>query len=183
MAAALAVGQTGAYVPDVFAIPAADGVVEAWAEWRQYREEDRLVVTLRAAAPHKVVWFDELPQLHLQIESPRDAGERDWSRCSCPDQKAREKDYESLVTPLTIEARLPKDWRGRVGVKDSARVAVLVTSKEIEMPRGGNRVLRKIAEVERLRYEGEERPPTWSGTVRTDFTDLNFPSRPQHATP
>jgi hypothetical protein len=184
MAAALAVGQTGAYVPDIFAIPVADGVVEAWAEWRQYREEDRLIVTLRAAAPHKVVWFDELPHLHLQIESPRDAEDRDWSRCSCPDMKAQEKDSQSLVTPLTIEARLPKDWRERVGVKDSARVAVLVTSKELEMPCGADRRLKKAVDVaERLRRAYEEPPPIWSGTVRTDFVELNFPARPPRATP
>jgi hypothetical protein len=181
MAAALAVGQNGVYVPDLYTIPAADQFVEACVEWKHYREGDRVSVTLRAKPPYREVWFDELPQLYFQIESPRDASDRDWSRNACGLEKAMDRARDSWVTPLTIEARLPQDWREQVGVKDSAQVAVLVTSKRLEMPTRGERIKRLMREKRLERVGDDERPPIWSGTVRTEFVELQFPPRPPRA--
>jgi hypothetical protein len=178
MAAALAVGQNGAYIPDPHTIPTADKLVEAWVEWHPYREGDRLVVTLRAVAPHKEVQFDEMPQLHLQIESPRGEGDRHGSWLF-GEAKEGDRVGESLSTPLTIEARLPADWRERVGVTGTARVAVLVTSKRLELPtRGGQRLEKLKLELDVKRVGDFERPPVWSGTVRSDFIELQFPPLP-----
>jgi hypothetical protein len=175
MAAALAVGQNDAYVPDIRTIPAADKLVEAWVEWKQYRAGDRVSVTLRALPPHREVWFDELPKLYLQIEAPRDDEDRDWSRDDGELKEAKEDATDRLTTPLTIEAHLPAEWRERVGVKGSARVAVVVVSKQLELPTRGVRLERALKDVQRIEI-GRERPPIWSGTVRTEFVELRFPS-------
>jgi hypothetical protein len=174
MAAALAVGQNGAYVPDVYAIPVADKLVEAWVQWKHYREGDRVGVTLRAVPQYREVCFAEMPQLYFQIESPRDESDRGWMR-AVGEAKAFAHDQRLLITPLTIEIHLPADWREHVGVKESARVAVLVTSKRLEMPTRGECVKRLEKLVERV--EHVERPPVWSGTVRTEFVELQFPPR------
>jgi hypothetical protein len=167
MAAALAVGEGGAFVPDVHAIPAADKYVEAWAEWRPYRDGDRLVVTLRAVPPYEYVRFEEPPQLFLQLELPD--GVR--ARPDFGDEKMAELlERATLITPLTIEAKLPDGWRERVGAGESARVAVLVASKEVELP-GPLGDLKKRA----LREVTPDDAPVWRGTVRTDSVELRFP--------
>jgi hypothetical protein len=176
MTAALAVGQAGRYVPDASAIPTADKFVEAWAVWKPYRDGDRVAVTLRAVPPYDKVCFGELPELFLQIETPADERER-WDEAPA---KAMQFDRQSgtLVTPLTIEARLPDGWREWLGPSETARVAVLVASKRIEFPRGNAQVLEKVKEAMRdERAFSGERPPVWSGVVRSDFTELRLPPR------
>ena len=170
LAAALAVGQGGVYVPDIHTIPAADALVEAQAEWRPYRDGDRLIVTLRAAAPHKQVRFAEVPQLHVQVEAP---DERFKQMLEEAMKLAELRDNDAaLTTPLTVAARLPAGWRDRCGVSGPARVAVLVSAQRIERPRGGLERA-KADQVERaVRDAG---PPVWGGIVRTDFAELHFP--------
>jgi hypothetical protein len=172
MSAALAVGQGGAYVPDVRAIPAADKLVEAWARWKPYRDGDHLVVTLRAVPPHKEVRFNALPELFLQIETPRESRN---ARREPADAKMFARDGQSLVTPLTIEARLPENWREWLGGSETVRVAVLVAAKRIEFPRGNAQVLEKLHEKFVERPFGADRPPVWSGVVRSGFTELRLP--------
>jgi hypothetical protein len=172
MASALAAGHGGVFVPDVHAIPAADKLVTATLEWNPHRDADRVVVTLRAVHPHKQVRFADVPQLHLQVEA-----DADRLRERCLEESAKDgKQFtsEALVTPLSIEARLPADWRERVGVHGTARVAVLVTSGEIELPRGGLERARRDAG----RKTDRDEPPVWSGVVRTAFVELQFPPAP-----
>jgi hypothetical protein len=183
MEAALAVGQTGAYVPDVRTIPYADRLVEAWVEWHPYREGDRVVVTLRAAAPHEEVRFDEVPELYLQIEAPRGEDDGHGSRLLREAKEGHRVRETTLATPLTIEARLPADWRERVGVTGPARVAVLVTSKQLEMPRRGKAQIQELMKLEKRSERGFYPAPVWSGTLRTDFVELQFPPPPPRATP
>ena len=177
LSAALAVGQNGVYIPDVRTIPSADKLVEAWMEWKPYRDGDRMVVTLRAAPGVKEVRFEELPELYLQIEAPDGTRER-WGREHEGDAKLHAILDRSLVTPLTIEARLPEGWRERTGITGVARVAVLVTSKRLELQRGcGDLVKKALQEIERAE-SARERRPLWSGTLRTDFVELQFPPLP-----
>jgi hypothetical protein len=75
-----------------------------------------------------------------------------------------------LVTPLTIEARLPKNWRERFDIH-RGRVAVLVVAKPLEWPLERDEVrARKVIE----KWVPRD-PPAWSGIVRTEFTELRFP--------
>ena len=126
MAAALAVGQHGVYVPDLHSVPTADKLVEAWVEWKPYREGDRVAVTLRAVPPYKQVRIAELPQLFLQLDAPDEANFRRSE--TAEDGKQFATDGNALVTPLTIDVQLPKEWRGQTGVSGTARVAVLVVA-------------------------------------------------------
>lgn len=177
LAAALAVGQGGAYVPDVRAIPTADKLVEAWAVWKPYRDGDRVAVTLRAAPPHRAVRFAQLPELFLQVETPAGSERVRWG--DSPEQAKQARDGRAaLVTPLTIEARLPDGWREWLGYEETAGVAVLVASKEIEFPRGAERAVEKAKELRIERAANTDRPPVWSGVVRTDFTELRLPPAP-----
>lgn len=172
MVAALGVGQNGVYIPDVRTIPSADKLVEASLEWRPYRSGDRLAVTLRAAPPHKEVKFRGLPQLYLQIESD---GENDYRVGERKD--AQEHALDIYETPLTIEVRLPPEWREESRLHGSARVAVMLTAKELEFPRGRHEELQKaLQSVEKVRKDDEQ--PVWGGIVRTPFVDLQFPSPP-----
>ncbi len=177
-AAALAVGQHGTFVPDLHTVGKADKLVEAWVEWKPYRDGDRVVVTLRAVLPYERVCFEEVPRLHLQIETPADA---ERGRQSADRKlKALERDT-ALVTPLTIEARLPTDWREHVGASGAARVSVLVTANRIELPRWGDR-MQKLQEEKSVR-RSPDAPPLWSGVVRSDATELRFPPRMPAPTP
>ncbi len=175
MSAALAVGQHGVYVPDLHTVPAADELVEASVAWKPYREGDRVAVTLRSARPGTRVRFEELPQLYLQVEAPDEEAFGRWDRASEAEAKRSASDDERLVTPLTIEVQFPKEWRGRMGVNGTGRVAVLVLAKPVEFPRGGQ-APEKMAVVKRVRVREEEPLPVWSGLVRTAFTELRFPS-------
>jgi hypothetical protein len=173
MLSALAVGQGGAYVPNVREIPAADKMVEASVQWKPYRDGDRVAVTLRAMPPHEKVCFNELPQLFLQVETPEE--DRNGRRWNVGEAKMRDLERGTLVTPLTIEARLPEDWREWFSESETARVAVLVASKRIEFPRGNAQVQEKPLErVDRL--PNRERPPVWSGVVRSGFAELRLAS-------
>ncbi len=174
-AAALAVGQHGTYVPDLHTIAKTDKLVEAWVEWKPYRDGDRVVVTLRAVPPYDRVCFEEVPQLHLQIETPADA-HRDRAMQAADRKLAELERSTALVTPLTIEARLPTDWREHVGASGAARVSVLVVAKRVELPRWGDR-LEKRQLAEKSVRRSDEAPPLWSGIVRSDTTELRFPLR------
>lgn len=170
LAAALAVGQVGVYVPDIYTIPAADKLIEARVEWKPYRDGDRVAITLSAAVAGKMVEFDELPQLYLQLETP--ANSEDGNERELGERKRAAKDALQLRTPLTIEVRLPDDWRSRVGPNGSARVSVLVVSKELELPRGD---LRAIKQLDRLYKLNADEVPVWSGVVRTAPTARHLP--------
>lgn len=170
LAAALAVGQVGVYVPDIYTIPAADKLIEARAEWKPYRDGDRVAITLSAAVAGKMVEFDELPQLYLQLETP--ANSEDGDERELGERKRAASDALQLRTPLTIEVRLPDDWRSRVGPNGPARVSVLVVSKELELPRGD---LRAIKQLDRLYKLNADEVPVWSGVVRTAPTALHLP--------
>jgi hypothetical protein len=161
IASALAVGEN-VLVPDLHTIPASDKLVEAWLEWKPYRDGDRLVVTLRARPPHKQVSFDEMPHLHLQMEVPGDG--HSIPRAKEEKQLARLK-HAQIVTPLTIEVKLPAG---------PVRVAVLVSAKEIELPRGRN--LRDKL-IEAVRKPDPDDPPMWQGIVRTEYVELRLPPR------
>ena len=169
MAAALAAGEK-VLVPDIHTIPAADKLVEAWLEWHPYRDGDHLVVTLRAVAPHKQVCFDEMPHLHLQMEVPGE-GQRNQQ---AKEEKLAQLKHAQIVTPLTIEAKLPAGWRDRVNASGPVRVAVLVTAKEIELPRGG-RELDREKRLEAVSNPDPDQPPTWHGIIRTEYVELRLP--------
>lgn len=170
MAAALAVGQHGVYVPDVHTIPTSDKLIEASIQWKPYREGDRIAVTLRAAGQNKQVRFAERPQLFLQTEAVDDHS-ADWRfKDKAGDEKRSANDSALLVTPLTIEVRLPPKWRENTIETDEAHVAVLVVAKPLEWPTDKARA--KADVVERA---GPNAAPVWSGIVRTPFTKLRFP--------
>jgi hypothetical protein len=172
MSSALSVGQHGVYVPDVHTIPTADNLVEARVQWKQYREGDRIVVTLRAVGQNKQVRFAEVPQLFLQTESTDDHS-ADWQfKERAADGKRGANDSTLLVTPLRIEVRLPPKWRERKIETDSARVAVLVVAKPLELPTNKARAKEAVDVPERA---GGNSAPVWSGIVRTPFTELQFP--------
>ena len=86
-----------------------------------------------------------------------------------------------FATPLTVEVGLPAGWRERVGTDGTARVAVLVVAKPIEMPRGAGERLEKLAAVEVRRDRPGEDRPLWGGIVRTEFVELRLPPRPPAA--
>lgn len=176
MTSALAVGEGGAYVPDVRRIPAADKFVEARAVWKPYRDGDRVSITLRAVPPYEKVCFGDLPELFLQIETPANERER-WDEAPA-EAKQFDRQSETLLTPLTIEARVPDGWRERLGASETARVAVLVASKRIEFPRGNAQALEKAKLKLRDERNAGSRPPVWSGVVRSDFTELRLPPAP-----
>lgn len=175
MTAALAVGQGGAYVPDVRAIPSADRRIEARLVWKPYRDGDRVAVTLAARAPGPEVRFAALPQLFLQIEMP-DEDRAAWeleAREALKD--ARENGRCALATPLTIELRLPDRWRERLGTAGRARVSVLVSSERVEFPRGSAALAEKLQELKVDRADEVPRPVYWSGILRTDAIEVAVP--------
>lgn len=169
MSASLAVGPEGVFVPDIRDIPASDKLVEAWLEWKPYRDGDRATVTLRAAPPHKRVRFLRMPDLYLQAEGHGlDVGVAGAK--ALRDRKGN--DPEIMVTPLTIEVRMPAGWREQTGINKHGRVAVLVTAKELEFP------AERVQQLEEKRAEEPGEPlPEWSGVLRTEFVELNFPPR------
>jgi hypothetical protein len=173
MASALAVGHGGAYVPDIHTVPAADQLVRVSLVWKPYRDADRVAITLHAVHPDRPVRFNDVPQLHLQLES--DTARLDQPGLGEMARDAKHLTSDALVTPLTIEARLPVDWRARVGLEGTARLAVLVTSGEIELPYAHGERMKKLEVIRKPR--GNE-PPVWSGVVRTAFVDVQFPPPP-----
>lgn len=172
LAAALAVGPDGVFVPDLHAVPAADRLVDAHLEWKPYRDGDRVAVTLRAAAPNAEVRFDELPQFYVQLETAARAS--DGFELQALERKRRAtRDRERLVTPLTVEARMPVGWREQVGASGAARLSVLVVSRELELPSARAREKQKLIDkAERAAGSGV---PVWSGVVRTPATDIHLP--------
>jgi hypothetical protein len=161
MVAALAVGQAGPYVPDVRQIPSRDAHIRADMRWMPYRDGDRVAVTLRAANPTVPVRFREVPHLYLQVETPDD-GRVPPEPLDEALPAAKEGDRD-LVTPVTIEAKLPAGWREWFDAP-RARVSVLVASKEIEFPRDRAKPLDVRAD--------RRDPPKWAGVLRTDAVEL-----------
>jgi hypothetical protein len=179
MAAALSVGPGGAHVPSVRTIPNNDRIVEASIDWRPYRDGDRVVVTLRAASPRKLVRFERLPQLHLQLECSHEPGQSRWRESPGDAKQSMELDL-ALVTPLTIEARLPADWREVLAGCEAARIAVLVAARPLEMPRGPGQRLERLERVAERRANTE---PAWTGLVRTESVEVRFPPRGANSPP
>ena len=98
---------------------------------------------------------------------------------SAKEAKLSEHDRATLVTPLTIEARVPEEWREWLGGSDTARVSVLVVSMEVQFPRGNREELEKIKHA--IREIVRDETPVWKGVVRSDFTELRLPPRPPTA--
>ncbi|MBM3982272.1 MAG: hypothetical protein FJ304_18795 [Planctomycetes bacterium] len=169
----LAVGPGGAYVPDARAIPAADALVEAWIEFKPYREGDRVAVTLRAVPPHERVRFDDLPRLYLQVLTP-DRGEGAVPFEAEEKQAELKRLSDRYVTPLTLDVALPSDWRERLGGGDTARLAVVVAAKEVELPRGAGQRLQKLEE-KKVERADPDAPPVWGGLVRTPLVEVRLP--------
>jgi hypothetical protein len=173
MAAALAVGQHGVYVPDPRTLPARDDLITAALEWRHYRDADRVIVTLRSARSDRPIRFASLPQLVLHVEGT-DLDPAYW-RHDTENSLESARDGTLLKTPLTIEAKLPADWRERAGVSGTARVAVLIAAERVELPRGPGQRLERLEKVREVR--AADSPATWSGIVRTEAIELQFPPR------
>lgn len=172
LAAALASGSTTdshTFVADASEIPSRDKQVLVSVDWHPYRSGDRIAVTLRAAPPFQTVRFAELPQLFLQVEAP--AG-RERLRQMLEAVSKKLEPITNFVTPLTIEAHFPDDWREALGSGETARVAVVVTAREPQFPFEG---LRKAMDKEdRAKFEHPE-CPTWAGVLRSEFAELRLP--------
>lgn len=172
LAAALASGSatdSHTFVADVSDIPSRDKQVLVSVDWHPYRSGDRIAVTLRAAPPFQTVRFAELPQLFLQVEAP---AARERLRQTLEAVSKKLEPITNFVTPLTIEAHFPEDWREALGSGETARVAVVVTAREPQFPFEG---LRKAMDKEdRAKFEHPE-CPTWAGVVRSEFAELRLP--------
>lgn len=166
--AALAVGHGGAYVPDLYALPDADRLVQASVQWKPYRDGDRVAVTLASRDPRAPVKFAERPHLYLHFRATG-LGDLPDPADALPAEPVAPTTGEGLVTPLTIEVRLPPDWLESTGVHRSGRVAVLVTSGPLELPQERAKGPKKAAR----RVEG-----AWEGVLLTPFVDPRFPPEP-----
>jgi len=113
------------------------------------------------------VRFDELPHLHLQVEAPA-AHERARQRFGAISKKL--EPVTDFVTPLTVEAHVPEGWREALGSGETARVAVVVTAREPQLPSEGLR--KAFDKIERV---GHPECPTWAGAVRGEFAELRLP--------
>ncbi|MBY0459818.1 MAG: hypothetical protein K2V38_21070, partial [Gemmataceae bacterium] len=171
MAAALAVGQTGVYVPDLYQIPARDKLIAVEAVFKPHRDGDRIAVTVRAVPPHQKIEFDEPLQLFLQLETPMRADDGVEARKRLAKDVAL-KAITLTTTPLTIEARLPEGWREQVGVSGPAKLSVLVVSKELRIPEAG---AQKVNDLKKRQEQGDADPPCWSGVLRTASTPVHLP--------
>ncbi len=167
-AASLAVGDGGVVVPDIHAIPVSDPLVRVAVEWQQHRDGDRVRVTLHPAAGQKAVCLEALPRLYLQVETlAKDRRVRDRS-LALEKLALLDTVYD---TPLTLEARLPHGWREWVGANDTAKVAIVVTAKELRAT-GLDELAKQVQE-----RDAPEMVPVWTGVVRSEPTELQFPPR------
>jgi hypothetical protein len=165
--AALAVGVGGVYVPDLYAIPEADKLVRASVDWKNYRDGPRVAVTLTSVDPQKPVRFLDRPHLHLHFRATEFGNLREPPTEKPGDLMSHSG--EVLVTPLTIEAKLPENWLEWTGAHSSSRVAVLVTSGEVVLPR--NRLNARRARDAFKKPDG----PVWEGVLLTPFSEPRFP--------
>jgi hypothetical protein len=166
-AAALGVGLDGKYYPDVRRLPESDQLLQVTAEWTFGAAGDRLRVHLRPTRLGGEVVLPDRPYLYLQVE-----GEARDDRSEERDvvEKVTEKRRDGSHAPLTIEVRMPQDWRHRVGVAGRGRVAVLVSSTKVEPQYGYERLLDR---EKKLVHADEE--PVWAGLLRTPFTEIDLP--------
>jgi hypothetical protein len=167
MHAALAVGIGGVHVPDLHDIPDSDRLVRVSVEWKRYREGDRVAVTLTSVDPQKPVRFLDRPHLHLHFRATEFGDLQEPSNEKPPDLKAI--GGETLVTPLTIEAKLPANWIEWTGIYPGSRVAVLVTSGEVVIPKDRKRVPPAKGIVK------APAGPVWEGVLLTPFSEVRFP--------
>jgi hypothetical protein len=178
--AALAAGVGGVYAPDLYAIPEADKLVRASVDWKRYRDGDRVAVTLTSVDPKQPVRFLDRPHLHLHFRAT-EFGDLPAPPAEKP-ADLMSHSGEVLVTPLTIEAKLPANWLEWTGAHGSSRVAVLVTSGEVVLPRDRLNA-RRAKDV--VKKPGG---PVWEGVLLTPFSEPRFPppafnTRPAHLTP
>jgi hypothetical protein len=177
-AASLAAGEGGVVVPDIHAIPVSDQLVRVEVEWQQHRDGDRVFVTLHPAVGQKAVCLSVLPQLYLQVETS------DTERRHLRDRSLASKQLDELVAvfdaPLTIEARLPKDWRDWVGAHDTAKVAVVVSTQELQ--KHGRHLVNRVRQDREAKHDPDA-VPVWCGVVRSESKELQFPPRLPFAIP
>ena len=169
LATALASGVDGVHVPDMHAIPDRDGLAEVFATWIADAKGERVTVTLRSAVTGRELDLAAVPHFHLAIESAEnDAAER--LRELRKLVELLEHADPRISTPFAVELRLPKDWRETCGVSKGDRVAVLVTSREVELSPEGD-LIKKQAERE-SRPAKTSGTPIWRGVLRTPFAEL-----------
>jgi hypothetical protein len=162
--AALGTGIGGKYYPDLRAIPNRDDLIHITGEWTFKKSRDRFKVTIQSNDPEKPVQFRELPKLYLQIESEGN-----------PESPLHEEVLQErlrgagdIETPLIFEVRLPQNWRENGGLKGKGRVAILVSSQEIEFP--------SDIQLDTRKEEQSQTDRLWSGLLRTTFTEVETPS-------
>lgn len=157
-ATALALGVTGAHHPDLDDLPGRDALLAASAQWVREKGGERIRVTLRGNDEVRGVRLDQVPHLYLHVQESGKESDDDLRRFA---ERGKDRRFEVVRTPLTIDLPLPRNWRRTLGISEGARLAVIVSSVPIRVPEEGT--LHKMES----RSASRKARPLWSGLLRT----------------
>ncbi|MFO0804772.1 MAG: hypothetical protein U0791_16815 [Gemmataceae bacterium] len=169
MAAALAVGPFGKFVPDVRRLPSADERLTVRASLRREKDVEKLIVTLESKDPRTPVEFEDVPSVYLHIEESVADEPREQHERSARDQVKRANPV--FKTPLTIEVPFDSERWKEAGFRDG-RVSAIVTSGKMTFPSRGHEQAR-LQRVLDIRSVGRDSSKMWSGIVRSESLPLN----------
>jgi hypothetical protein len=167
ISAALALGHEGRYYPDIRELPSRDDLVYVTAAWEFKETGDRLKVTIHPNDPNLGARLGGQPHLWLYVEG---LGPPDRERMAEEGDKKLEA-LRQIKLPHTVEASLPKRWRSAIPFGGKVRVAVIISTREIERPGRGP--------IKELVKEDHTAGMVWSGLLRTQFQEIEVQAKAQ----
>jgi hypothetical protein len=169
IAAALAVGVTGKYYPDLAHLPSQDSWIDLSAQLvpaGKPGQFDRLAITLSPRRKDPRLVLPTPVHLMMQVEALEEQAVPDWQAMAGESKQSETRREVTLDVPMTFSVELPAGWSKCLGFGGKTRVAVIVSSNRIEMPvaRLETELIRAIRDV-----------VTWKGLLRSAWQAIELP--------
>ncbi len=156
-------GQLGRYYPTLRRLPEAQGRLAASVKWVAKKDEESFTVRLAVTDKTAKVTMPGRPHVYLLIETDAEAESPDLRA-----MRARLRQEDRILDfdhPFELTAKLPKDWADEANAPGPARVAVLVSSKELDGGWGERQEEKTVAEADGVTHF----------VLRTAWRDITLP--------
>lgn len=163
VAVTLGTGRVGSYVPSLRHLPETTDKLKAAVKWAREDGADSFTLTLAVRPKDATAEVPGSPHVYLLIECDTPADSR-RAREQLQDELARADRRIAADSPYELTVKLPKDWTDHAEASGPARVAVLVSTKELHDD-WGDRMEKAKA--------GQDEQPDW--VIRTPWRDITLP--------
>lgn len=162
-AVTLGTGRVGRYYPSLRVLPETTDKLKADVKWNREDGVDSFTVTLAVRQKDATAEVPGSPHVYLLIECDTPVENR-RAVDQLQDELARADRRAVAGSPYELTVKLPKDWADHAEASGPARVAVLVSTKELHEDWGDRKEQLKEVDAQ----------PDW--LIRTPWRDVTLPT-------